>query len=329
MSREQRNRDLRILFSVAVAIALWVFVAFGESAEITVWERNVKVDIAGSSALRDKGLTLVLATAPTVDVRVTGSRQSLYRKEDGDVSARVDVSGIDAPGTYTLPVSGEVSIRGAQATELSPAKLNVTVERLVTVSKPIRVETEGECAENFSVADITWDKVEMTGPESIVKSLSVASEPISVEGAESDVVKRMPLTVTNENGKAVSRADTSISPKMAEITCSVQYEKTVPVAVTLMGTENSAYTFEYEVSPETVMIFGDRTALEDIDEAETLPIDVSGVDSETARTVRLHLPDGVTAAKGTRIEVTLIPVRVTEMPEETATGTPDPENGSH
>ena len=321
MHKEQRNRDLRILFSVAVAIALWVFVAFGESADITAWERNVEVNITGKELLKEKGLTLVLSAAPTVDVRLTADRRNLYRKEDGDVSAQVDVSGIDSPGTYTLSVSGDVSIRGAAVTEVSPAKLNVTVEPLVTVSKEILVETTGECAENFSVSDIICDKVEMTGPESIVKSLSVVSEPVSVEGAESDVVVRMPLSITNGNGKEVSRADTSISPKSSQITCSVQYEKTVPVRVVLSDEEDSEFAFELAASPDKVMIFGDKAILDSLDEAATVPIDVSDIQDETKRTVLLDLPEGVTVAKETRIKVTVSPVVASEPPDDEATET--------
>lgn len=316
MSKEQRNKNLRILFSVAVAIALWVFVAFGEGTDITVWERNVEVDMVGSESLREQGLVVVMATTPTVDVRLSGSRQSLYRKDDGDVSAKVDLSNIHSAGTYTLPVSSEVSIRGTGVTETSPAKINITVEKLVTETKEVAVETEGKCATDFSVSEVNCEPVEITGPESIVKSLSAVADPVSVEGAESDVKVRSAVHLTNGNGKVVTRRDTELSTRMVEVVCSVQYEKTVPIRVELDDNGEEGYTYESSVNPKEIMLFGDKTLLAGISEAVTVPVDVSGITSETTRTVRLKLPENVSVVKESKIEVTLYPVRATDTPSD-------------
>ncbi len=308
MNKEKNTKRIQILVSVILAILLWGYVVFTENPTITAWAHAVPVELNGLRELNAKGLTVVLADKPTVDVKLTGTRQSLYEKKDGDVTASIDFSAIDTPGTYTFSVGTEIATHGVSIATVLPEKIEITVEKQVSITKKVSVQTTGKCADGYSVSSVEAENVTVTGPESIVSGLTVVADPVSVNGAQSDVSVISKVNLANANGKTVYRVDTRLKTASTKVTCRVECEKEVPIHIETKGEPPEGYRFEIESNVSEIMIFGTASALRDIDEVSTQTLNVDGITEPKEYTVKAALPAGVRTSADTSIVVTVRPV---------------------
>lgn len=82
------RKALRIIGSILVAIALWIYVDTVTSPEVTLKVKNVPVEFSGEdTTLADRGLMLLSGYDTTVDLVIKGPRNELRkldRSKDSD-----------------------------------------------------------------------------------------------------------------------------------------------------------------------------------------------------------------------------------------------------
>ena len=72
------RKALRIIGSILVAIALWIYVDTVTSPEVTLKVKNVPVEFSGEdTTLADRGLMLLSGYDTTVDLVIKGPRNEL------------------------------------------------------------------------------------------------------------------------------------------------------------------------------------------------------------------------------------------------------------
>ncbi len=174
------------LFSVAMALFLWLVVAGEETVE-----RGMRVPLELQQF--PAGLELQNEPPSTVDVRVRGQSGTLSRLSAGDIVAVLDLRGAQ-PGQRLFHVTPE-QVRapfGVEVVQVTPATVAIVFERSASKLVPVVPAIEGKPALGYTVGKVTADpdKVEIVGPESAVRRAAAAlTEPVSVADAR-DTVRR-------------------------------------------------------------------------------------------------------------------------------------------
>ena len=134
-----------------------------------------------------------------VEVRLRASPGIIQRLGPGDVSARIDLKGA-MEGERIVHLTGD-SIRvpfGVRVVKISPAIITLNFERTQQKVVPIRPRILGRPAAGYEVAEVTASpaEVRVVGPKSRVNDVESAyTEPVSVDGARSDVVERVNIGI--------------------------------------------------------------------------------------------------------------------------------------
>lgn len=187
--RLTENLFLKLL-SLAFALILWFFVMGEQKQEVAY---NVPLILKNIP----EGLMVANEVPSQVDVRISGPRSLLMNLQPGELEIAVDLKGLE-PGLssfkrleerFNLPNSLKV-------TRLSPAFVDVKLERVKTKKVPVKALVAGAPAEGFRFEAIRINPVEVPieGAESELKDVSlVETEPIEIEGVQDSFTLIVPI----------------------------------------------------------------------------------------------------------------------------------------
>jgi YbbR domain-containing protein len=170
------NWSLKLL-SLAIAVAMWVFVVGQEKSEITL---RVPIEISNIPAD-----SLVLEDAPSeVDARVYGPRTLIRRMASERLSKNVDLTGLGL-GNHVFQVAPE-DLRlppGVKTLRISPDTFSITLVRRVLREVPVRPVLKGQPIPGLQVEEVRFkpEKVVVTGsPEDMTSLDWVWTTPIDL-----------------------------------------------------------------------------------------------------------------------------------------------------
>jgi len=172
------------LVSLGLAALLW-FVIAGEKTS----EMGVSAHLELQSFPKD--LEVTGEPVDSVEVRLRASPGIIQRIGPGDVSAQVDLAGLEE-GEHIVHLT-EKSIRmpfGVKVVKITPSLLTLNLERTLQKVVPVRPRLVGRPAVGYEVAEVKADPVEtrIAGPRSRVATVESAfTEPLSIEGSQSNV----------------------------------------------------------------------------------------------------------------------------------------------
>lgn len=180
------------LVSLALAALLWFVIAGEKTSEMGL---TVPVELKNFP----KDLELTGDAVNAVEVRLRASPSIIQSLGPGDVSAHVDLKGVQE-GEHIVNLTGD-SIRipfGVKVVRINPSTLTLNLERTVQKMVPVRPRLLGRPAPGHEVAEVTSSppEVRVTGPKSRVLEVEGAfTEPVSVEAADATVVENVNLGV--------------------------------------------------------------------------------------------------------------------------------------
>ena len=180
------------LWSVVLAMLLWLMVSGDESVE-----RGLRVPLELQQF--PAGLELQSDPPALVDVRVRGESSALGRVGAGDIVAVLDLK-TARPGRRLFQLTPE-QVRvpfGVEVVQVAPSSLTLTFEKSATRELPIIPAVEGMPAAGFVVGKPLSNPgtIEVVGPESsVARATEALTEPISVAGAQEDIVETVNVGV--------------------------------------------------------------------------------------------------------------------------------------
>jgi YbbR domain-containing protein len=284
-----------IIISIVCAFALWVYVtaAVNPSDDKTI--QGVHVDLVNLESLVADNLTV--ASGPfAVDVVVKGARSDVNKLTAEDFTATADMS------NYPLGVSNvEVTVTGPDGIDIlsvSPARIEVEVEELVSANKPIRLNYSEEFPPDMEPGFISVkpDQIEVSGTKSNVDDVSyVRAEIDSSQLRESETMITANVVPVNKGGDRVFGV--SMSQNSVEVTLRLCYVKEVPLDIEIRGKPPGSLAVTKQDVPDKVFILGSEEALADIKRVKAAPIDINNLRSTTIITPELKLPKDVQLAE--------------------------------
>lgn len=292
---------VRLGSSLVLALLMWGWVTAREDPQTTRAFPNVAVE---AGELPD-GLVVVSAP-PDVLIRLSGPRSVIIAVTSSEVTAHLDLEGIDAPGTYNVAVIVSTP-DGVWAKRAAPSQVQIEVDRSVAQQFPVDPQLDSQPGANRRVKMIPdASEVTVRGPSSIVARVAKVILPVTIGNETRDFVDAFTPVAQDASGQQI--AEVTIQPN--PITTTVEIEaagKSIAVFTQLVGSPATGLeVLDQTVNPSTVIIDGPQELLDNIVIAQTVPVDISGADQNISQRVGLQdLPEGVSVIEpaGGQVEV--------------------------
>jgi len=297
----RQNLGLALL-SLVLSTILWVLVSNDlNPARVDVFPNPIPVQTNNIPP----GMAVFSVIDP-VKIRISAPQELWSRLRSDSFTAYVDLSKA-TPGAQSYPViiqrpDPQISIR-----EVIPDKVTVRVEIVKSRSVPVYVNLSGGVPLGWTNKHPkpAVQEVTVTGPEAAVNRVERAEADISLEGATLTISQTFPLVPTDGRGNKID--DVRLEPNSVNIEVPIEqqvYLSTVPINPAVTGNVAPGYWLSgITVEPSTVMLVGDRDALQAITFVRTVPVDVSGASEDVTQAVGLDLPQGVSPASAQKVTV--------------------------
>jgi len=315
MSWFTHNLTLKLL-SLALAFATWGAVAYAENPE----ESNVYHVPLTMIGQLPSGL-VATGSAGQVAITMVGLRLSIGGFHRESLHATVDMSEAHL-GTNHLAVRVATDERNVTITDWQPRFVDVTVDQVATVTRPIDVRVGGTPASGFVAGTpaVTPAQVTLTGPRTLLQS-AVAYVSVDLGGRAADVQDTYSVKVEGPNHAPLSPS-LVVLPSQVQVSVPLN-RATVPVKIALVGNYVGQPASGYhvlgviDVVPNVITVQGDPTVVAKLTTIDLDPVDVTGRSSDVTRSVTLRLPAGVTIVGGSN--------QVTETAHIAANPSPSPQ----
>jgi YbbR domain-containing protein len=172
------------LVSLGLASLLWFVIAGEKTSEMGV---SAPLELQNFP----KDLEVTGEPVDNVEVRLRASPGIIQRIGPGDVSAQVDLAGLQE-GEHIIHLTDK-SVRmpfGVKVVKITPSILTLNLERTLQKVVPVRPRLVGRPAPGFEVGEVKAEpsEVRIAGPRSRIQEMESAfTEPLSVEGAQNNV----------------------------------------------------------------------------------------------------------------------------------------------
>ena len=304
-----KNIDIK-LFSLFLAIILWLYIASGESPTV---ENFIDISLSQTNLGED----LVIKEFPTsVSVGIRGPKNIINNISSHQINGIVNFSEISKEGLYKLKV--EVAPpKKTQITRIIPSEIKVEVEKVLTKEVEVEYSLIGVPEKGYSLAgepQFNPYKVKITGAQSVLENVKQIICAIDISGIKEDLKRKIKVKSVNANGNEVK--EVKIEPDIVEVLISLTRgypEKQLKVKPKIIGKPAPGYYISEILSyPDETKIFGNYSKISNIEFLETIPIDVGGITKTLSVKVSPALKEGLNIVEG-EVELIEVTIQVKEI----------------
>lgn len=321
------NNTVKVL-ALVLAVVLWLYVAQGDQTQIVneVTKPFYHVALVPQNVSPGLRVTSIPAEVDTISLKGTpGAVDSVTPKE---LVAMANLSGL-GEGTHEVKVDVQLP-QGVKLAGVTPVRVQVALDAIVARQMGVRVDLLGLPGNNLAAHNpsVRPSQVFVDGPRSVVDQVVAVVAKASVSGATASITESLPLRAVDKDGKEISGI--SISPAVVDVVVPVGLPiKEVPIKPVISGQPASGYTMTtVQVEPLTIKVSGPQARLDEIEFIATETIDISKLEADITKDLRLQVPAQVTipAPNPEKAKVTVRIAKATtpkpDVPEEPTGGTP-------
>lgn len=289
------------LLSVIAAIILWSYYMSVQNPTRTLEYRDISVQLTGVNELNNSyNLKVVEGADTTVNVKVSAPTSRLATLTASQIKVQANVSDtITAPGTYEIAYNVILPESGMTCVSKSPDTITVTVDEVETKTVPVSVEMSDKAASGylFGTPELSVDSVEISGPATILNQISKAVVSMDTAGIKETLSNNYSYKLVDDKGNAVDTTNISRSIASVTVTLPVKQVKSVPLEVTI-SPENAEDSITTSISPKTVEIVGDPSAISAVKSIHLGAINVTNAQNGDTHEFDISLPTGVSLTDG-------------------------------
>ena len=291
------------ILCVVLAFILWLYVMSNDSPDHQRTFSGVSIALENSAVLSsERNLTVISGHGGLADITVTGKKSDVVSYSLEDITATVDVSGIQAPGRYQLGVS-VTTPDGCIVQSVYPTSIEVYVDEISTKVVPLKV----------NIASIQYDQsitlgapvpevstVTVSGPAAVIAAADAAVVTLELGTVTTSLSARGELQIVTTAGAAIDNPYLVVSQSSVGVTLPVYVERELPITV---GTKYGYLTeenSEITVQPQTITVRTDPKNLIGVETLRVATLDESKLSDNTTRIVSIVLPDGFENVSGTK-----------------------------
>jgi YbbR domain-containing protein len=288
---------LTLLFAFLIALIIW-FVAIRESDPLS--NKSLLLPVETRGVLPAEGS--VRLDDDTVRIFVEAPQSILAPLTSQDFAAYIDLASVPW-GESVVPIQVELLADRVQVVLQEPQTTRVVAEQYIDRQVPVQVLVRGNPARGHEAGTpvVEPETVLVSGPEPRVNQLARAEVSVLIDGAREDVVMVRRPTFYDRNGVVVSM--TGLEMSVEEVTVVVPIDEVegvaeVPIIVNWVGEPALGYRLlQVSAEPQSVLISGAPTVLENVRAVPTEVIDIAGLNASFEQRVTLALPPDVELAE--------------------------------
>ncbi len=322
------NIPLKIM-SILVGILVWLLVVNIDDPIRTVSHVVTDVELVNVAYIDNEGLMCMPdEDQQSVRVHITGKRKTVEKIRTQDIHAVADLQQALSLETDPVMVPITVTCDGISASniEITPRNLKIHLQRKMTQEFAVSVASgDTKPATGFEIGTLTSspEKIQITGPTSLINRIGVVSAGIDVNGAQEDVTKTVTPVLYDKNGdrftetqmRYLNFSDVRVTARLWKIRSNVNLKGDYT------GEPAEGYYVDSVITvPDVVSVAGNKNALETLTangnsiEIPAENIDISGKteDYEQKVTITGILPEGLKLISGSSedvwVRVLILPV---------------------
>lgn len=300
----QNNTIVKIL-AVFLAVILWIYIT-GDTQNVNTFDTTRPFAKVPVSCYQLSDFMEVIEMEKEVDVTVRGRPETLVTLAPDDLELFVDLRGLKK-GEHLLPVKSMVP-SGVRIDKISPAKIKVVLDEIITRQVEIKPVIEGEPAAGLVISDVTIEPLNVVLKGTSGKLTRVEEVWVIInteEAGEGILQKNLPVTAVNNAGQEVT--DLQLIPEEVEVHVEICYpEKEVPVQVILGGELPEGFEIkEIQIQAEKVVLTGLQELLDEVEVIKTKPVDLSERHETFRAEVEYEVPEGTSLKNKTKALITV------------------------
>ncbi len=218
------------LVSLVFALILWFFV---------MGERKLEVGYSVPLELENlpPGLMIASDLPTTVDVRISGPRTVLMNLHPRDISVSVDLEGLPPGTTSFRRLEERINLpSGLRVTRISPASVDMRLERVRQKRVPVEPVLTGAPGEGFRITDVLVIPAQVTveGAESELREINrVVTAAVDVDGVRQGFTQSVPLNFRGDFTSLVNHATVEVRIAVEALESGFQRDPQPPPADTM------------------------------------------------------------------------------------------------
>lgn len=230
---------------------------------ITGYPQSVKITIEGPSAL-------VTATKNTQNFSVF---LNLRKYLPGKHKVRIQQNGLNSELTYTI----------------KPKYVTVNIQKRTTKSFPVNVEySKSSLASGYSASKptVSPETVRVTGAAADIKKIDkLVVKPILPKGIKTTFDQEVLVQALDKKGKTLN---VTMEPQTVHVKIPINLpSKKVSINFTQQGNSPSGMSFSFDSDTSSITIFGSQKQLDEIGDSIDVPVDISGITSNTKHGINI------------------------------------------
>ena len=304
------NNRLVAIFSVVVAIIMWLVISISENPQRTMNVNGVPISINTQGTIVDTlGMEIVSDSHPKdVTVVVNGPSYIVGSLKSSDILVTASLSNVTESGTFELELTAQRNSgkTGYSFISVNPNKITVSFDVVDQKSFDLEVIAKGaEAAEGLligqlSVSDSLYSSIQIKGPRTEMSKISTVAAVVNVNKTISKTEQYSANVVLyDEDGEEIDADLFEMSFNKVDVVVPVLKEK--QVSISLNSANSGAINYiNYSLSQHSVIIRGEPEDIDSITFAPITAIDFSkissdniGADGKYVLPVTLELPSTV------------------------------------
>lgn len=304
-----KNKIYSVALSIVVAFGLWLYVVTNVSQEDDVTFYNVPVVMEGESVLTEQNLMITGRSAQTISVNLSGKRSDLNKINNGNLTAKVNLSKIDAPGEgiplpYTLNYPDNVSANDFTEESRTPAYIYVDVDTRRTKEVPVYTKWTGSRSEDYIYdtenAVLDYPTITVVGPAAVADQIDHARIEIDLTEQVKSISDSFRYTLCDADGEPVDAERITTNVEEVRLELPIQRIREVKLtADVIYGGGANAQNTSVEIEPKSIRLSGGDAVLAEIGDTLTVAtLNLADIERSQDLQYTLTLPEGVTNQTG-------------------------------
>lgn len=305
----KRSKIYSVVLSIAVAFALWLYVVNNVSPEDDVTFYNIPVVMEGETALTEENLMITRRSAQTVSVNISGKRSDLNKINNGNLTAKINLSSIEDPGEnialpYKLVYPDNVSASDFTEESRNPAYIYVDVDTRRTKEVPVQPKWTGTRSENYIYdtenAVLDYPAVTVIGPAAVADQIHHAEITIDLTDHVKSISDSFRYTLCDAEGNPVDAERILTNVEEIHLDVAIQRIREVKlVADVVYGGGANADNTTITIEPASLRLSGGDAVLEEFGDTLTVTtLNLANIERSQELVFTLNLPEGVTNQTG-------------------------------
>jgi YbbR domain-containing protein len=286
-----------LLTALVLAIIVWVSsVTASDPNQIITYETPIRLEILGQNP--DLVITHQEVEGVTVTLRAPRSVHARLANDPSLINANINLSGLEA-GDHTLIPEVMVDLRPVQVVEVTPASIDLSLEKVASRTIPISLVQTGTLPVGYQTRNtkLSQSEAKLVGPESLVQTVVEVAATINVSELTTNINRTLDLKPLNEAGVEVEGV--VLSPNRVDVSIDVEqlvgYRNVFVKIVTRGSVAQGYHLTNIVVNPPTLTVYAENPDLVRGMPAyiETEPVNLNGAQQSFESRVGLQLQEGI------------------------------------